>query len=296
MSDDRVLIAGVLALDDLKTPEREGKNLVGGAGIYSSLSSCIFTNTSLVGAVGTDFPFEVLERMKERGIDMENVKIIDTSSFHWSGEYIGNMEEAITHHTETEILEKFDWKIKNENRNPKALLLCNSEPKTQLRVLQQVNTEITAADTMNLWIKTTKKELDKVVSQVRIMYINEMESLEYTKEKEYKLAAKRILEMGPEYVVIKRGANGSDIFSNDEYGHIPAVKIEQFVDPTGAGDSFAGASISWLAEQKEINFSSVKKSLEYGTAVASFTVEGMGPEKMWKMNKKDIEKRVDMIK
>ena len=281
MSDDRVLIAGVLALDDLKTPEREGKNLVGGAGIYSSLSSCIFTNTSLVGAVGTDFPFEVLERMKERGIDMENVKIIDTSSFHWSGEYIGNMEEAITHHTETEILEKFDWKIKNENRNPKALLLCNSEPKTQLRVLQQVNTEITAADTMNLWIKTTKKELDKVVSQVRIMYINEMESLEYTKEKEYKLAAKRILEMGPEYVVIKRGANGSDIFSNDEHGHIPAVKIEQFVDPTGAGDSFAGASISWLAEQKEINFSSVKKSLQYGTAVASFTVEGMGPEKMW---------------
>ena len=112
VSEERVVIAGVLALDDLKTPEREGKNLVGGAGVYSSLSACIFSNTALLGPVGNDFPFEILERMKDRGINMDSVKIIDTASFHWSGEYVDDMEQAITHHTETEILDKFDWKLK----------------------------------------------------------------------------------------------------------------------------------------------------------------------------------------
>ena len=276
MSEERVVIAGVLALDDLKTPEREGKNLVGGAGVYSSLSACIFSNTALLGPVGNDFPFEILERMKDRGINMDSVKIIDTASFHWSGEYVDDMEQAITHHTETEILDKFDWKLKNEKQTPRALLLCNSHPSTQMTVLNQVNAKITAADTMNLWINTAKKELDEVVNRVEIMYMNEMESLDYTKETEYEVAAKKILEMGPRYVVIKRGSNGSDIFSEVRHEHIPAFEVEKFVDPTGAGDSFAGASIGWLVEQNEINFSTVKKSLEIGTAVASFVVEGIG--------------------
>ena len=288
-----MLVAGVLALDDLKTPDREGVNLVGGAGVYASLSACMFSDTALIGPVGNDFPFEILERMKKKGIDTESVKIIDTASFHWSGEYIGDMEQAITHHTETEILSRFDWRLKSEKRTPRTLLLCNSDPSTQLTVLKQVEAKITAADTMNLWIRTAKNELDKVVKRVKIMYMNEVESLEYTTELEYKSAAERILKTGPEYVVIKRGASGSDIFSESEHAHIPACKAEQFIDPTGAGDSFAGASIGWLSQQNKINFSTVKKSLEVGAAVASFIVEGMGSEKLWNLTKESIEKRLN---
>ncbi len=161
----KLLVAGVLALDDLKTPHKSGKGIVGGAGIYSSISSSIFTETALVAAIGNDFPQSIMEKIRKHSINTQSVKTLNYPTFHWSGEYTGDMSQAITHETDFQINEHYDWEISSQQKNSELLLLCNNDPKIQAKILKQAKPKLVAMDTMNLWIDIAKEKLEKVVRQ-----------------------------------------------------------------------------------------------------------------------------------
>ncbi len=286
----RILVAGVLALDNLKTPKRSEKRIVGGAGVYSSISSSIFVDTALVAAIGNDFPKDILEKIEGHGIDISSVSELDYPTFHWSGEYKGDMSQAITHETDFRINEHYNWEIEKQHREPSVLLLCNNDPNIQLRILEQVKAKTIAMDTMNLWIDIATEKLDLVVSQVNILFINDAEAQQYTKCNDLGEAATKLLAKGPEYVIIKRGEHGASLYSNGMTKHLPAFRVDDFVDPTGAGDSFAGAAMGYLAG-KNIDYENLLIAMNYGAAVASVTVEGFGTESIMTITKAEIDTR-----
>ncbi len=286
----RILVAGVLALDNLKTPKRSEKKIVGGAGVYSSISSSIFVDTALVAAIGNDFPKDILEKIEEHGIDVGSVSELDYPTFHWSGEYKGDMSQAITHETDFRINEHYNWEIEKQHREPSVLLLCNNDPNIQLRILEQVKAKTIAMDTMNLWIDIATDKLDLVVSQVNILFINDAEAQQYAKCNDLNEAATKLLEKGPEFVIIKRGEHGASLYSKRMTKHLPAFRVDDFVDPTGAGDSFAGAAMGYLAD-KDIDEENLLVAMNYGAAVASVTVEGFGTESIMTITKAEIDTR-----
>ena len=287
----KLLVAGVLALDNLKTPKRSENRIVGGAGIYSSISSNIFTDTSLVAAIGNDFPELILDKIKKHGIDIGSVRQLDYPTFHWSGEYKGDMSQAITHETDFRINEHYNWEIKPEHRKPVILLLCNNDPSIQLKVLKQVKTKIIAMDTMNLWIDIAKEKLNKVISQANILFINDAEARQYSECKDLDKAGKKLISQGPEFVIIKKGSLGASLYSKELTKHLPAFRVDDFVDPTGAGDSFAGAAMGYLANKENINEENLITAMNYGAAVASVTVEGFGTESIMGITKSEIDTR-----
>ena len=286
----KILVAGVLALDNLTTPRRSEEKIVGGAGVYSSISSSIFTNTALVAAIGNDFPEKILDKIKEHGINIESGSELDYPTFHWSVEYKGDMSQAITHKTEFIINEHYNWEIKEEHRKTDVLLLCNNDPNIQLKVLEQVEAKTIAMDTMNLWIDIATDKLDLVVSQVNILFINDAEAQQYARCKDLNEAATILLAKGPQFVVIKKGEHGASLYSEHVTKHLPAFKVKDFVDPTGAGDSFAGAAMGYLSD-KEIKEENLTTAMNYGAAVASVTVEGFGTESIMSIKKSEIESR-----
>ncbi|MCS5650264.1 MAG: PfkB family carbohydrate kinase [Dehalococcoidia bacterium] len=291
----KLIVAGVLALDDLKTPHENGKGIVGGAGIYSSVASSIFTETALVAAIGYDFPIDFINKIEAKGIDIQSVKKLKYPTFHWSGEYKGNMSQAITHETDFQINEHYDWGIENELLKAKSLLLCNNDPNIQRRVLEQMDAEIIAMDTMNLWIRIEKETLDNVVSQVDILFINDVEAQLYSNFKNLDDAARKLLGMGPRYVIIKKGEHGSSLYTRNSVSHLPAFAVKRFVDPTGAGDSFAGATMGYLTKVEALNKDSLIVAMNYGAAVASITVEGFGTTSIMNITKQEIESRFQKL-
>ena len=176
----KLLVGGILALDDLKTPHASGEAIVGGAGIYSSVAASFFTRPGLVGPAGIDFPPHTLAALRERGIALDGVPRLAERSFHWSGEYRGDMAQAITHQTRVEILEAFNWGVPAEWRQPTGLLLCNNDPSIQLRLLEQVQAGWVAADSMNLWIEIQRAALEQVIAQTDLLFLNDAEALAFT--------------------------------------------------------------------------------------------------------------------
>lgn len=291
----KLLVAGVLALDDLKTPHKSGKGIVGGAGIYSSISSSIFTETALVAAIGNDFPQSIMEKIRKHSINTQSVKTLNYPTFHWSGEYSGDMSQAITHETDFQINEHYDWEISSQQKNSELLLLCNNDPNIQAKVLKQTKPELVAMDTMNLWIDIAKEKLEKVVRQVDLLFINDAEAQLYTSENDLNKAGKKLLKKGPKYVIIKRGENGSSLYTSKTTKHLPAYKVKKFIDPTGAGDSFAGAAIGYLSNAKNINEENLIIAMNYGSAVASITVEGFGTESIMTVTKEEVDRRFSIL-
>ena len=291
----KLLVAGVLALDDLKTPYKSEKSIVGGAGIYSSISSSIFTETALVAAIGNDFPKSIIEKIGRHNINMQSVKTLEYPTFHWSGEYTGDMSQAITHETDFQINEHYDWEISSEQKESKLVLLCNNDPNIQSKVLKQVNSDLIAMDTMNLWIDIARGKLEEVVKQVDLLFINDAEALLYSGENNLENAGEKLLNEGPKYVIIKRGENGSSLYSSKITKHLPAFRVNNFVDPTGAGDSFAGAAMGYLSRVKEINEDNLIVAMNYGSAVASITVEGFGTESIMNVKKEEVERRFSIL-
>tara|TARA_B100000686_G_scaffold257228_1_gene269243 strand:+ start:1045 stop:1950 length:906 start_codon:yes stop_codon:yes gene_type:complete len=290
-----LIVAGVLALDNLKTPHGEGKKIVGGAGVYSSVAASIFTETALVAAIGNDFPVKFMDEIKSRNINIKSVKELDYPTFHWSGEYVGDMSQAITHATDFQINEHYDWEIANEHRKAKALLLCNNDPNIQLRILDQMDTEITAMDTMNLWIDTERKKLDEVVSRVDVLFINDAEAQLYSGLKGLDDAASELLQKGPKYVIIKKGEHGASLYTKKTCEHRGAFLVKDFIDPTGAGDSFAGAAMGYLTSIDEINIENIVTAMDYGAAVASVTVEGLGTSSIMNITEPEIQRRFQKV-
>ena len=286
-----LIVAGVLALDNLKTPYGEGTKIVGGAGVYSSVAASIFTETALVAAIGNDFPVEFMDEIKSRNINVQSVKELDYPTFHWSGEYVGDMSQAITHATDFQINEHYDWEIANELRKSKTLLLCNNDPKIQSKILDQMDSEITAMDTMNLWIDIEREKLNEVVSRIDILFINDAEAQLYSGLKNLDKAANDLLQKGPKYVIIKKGKHGASLYTKEKCEHRAAFLVKDFVDPTGAGDSFAGAVMGYLTNIDNINVENIVRAMDYGAAVASVTVEGLGTSSIMNITKPEVEKR-----
>ncbi len=293
--DSKLIVAGVLALDDLKTPKRSEKRIVGGAGVYSSVASSFFTKTALVAAIGNDFPNNIITTLEEKKINLDCVKKLDYPTFHWSGEYVGDMAQAITHETDFQINDHYNWEVNDSYKKTNFTLLCNNDPIIQNKVLKQLKSKIVAADTMNLWINIQNEELDKVVSEIQLLFLNDAEAQMYSQEDNLDSAAQQLLGKGPEYVIIKRGKKGAILYDNNTKKVIPSYGISDFVDPTGAGDTFAGAAMGYLAEKGKYNYDSLVKAMYYGSAAASITVEGFGTESIMKATSADVEKRYSKL-
>jgi len=286
----KLLVGGILALDDLKTPYASGKAIVGGAGIYSSVAASFFTQPGLVGPAGIDFPPHTLAALRERGIALDGVPRLAERSFHWSGEYRGDMEQAITHQTRVEILEAFNWGVPAEWRQPTGLLLCNNDPSIQLRLLEQVQAGWVAADSMNLWIEIQRAALEQVVAQTDLLFLNDAEALAFTGAASLDAAGAALLAAGPRFVVIKRGAKGATLFHANGNARIPAHPARQFIDPTGAGDTFAGGACGWLAE-RAFDAETLVEALHHGAALASATVEGLGTSALLALSAEEAARR-----
>ena len=287
----KLIVAGLLALDDLKTPKRSEKAIVGGAGVYSSISSSFFANTALIAAIGNDFPNDIVNKLKNKRINLDCVKTLDYPTFHWSGEYVDDMSQAITHETDFQINDHYNWEINEKYKKTDFALLCNNDPIIQNKVLGQLDSKVVALDTMNLWIDIQKEELDKAVSKIQLLFLNDAEAQMYSKEEKLDDAAQILLKKGPTYVIIKRGEKGATLYGNGTRKEIPCYKINNFVDPTGAGDTFAGAAMGYLAENGKYDYNNLVKAMYYGSAAASITVEGFGTESIMHTTFEDVEKR-----
>ena len=287
----KLIVAGVLALDDLKTPKRCEKKIVGGAGVYSSISSSFFTKTTLIAAIGNDFPSQIVEKLERKEINLDCVKTLNYPTFHWSGEYVGDMSQAITHETNFQINDHYDWEVNEDCRKIDFTLLCNNDPNIQDKVLKQTKSRVIALDTMNLWIEIQKDKLDEVVANIQILFLNDAEAQMYSQENNLDISAQTLLRKGPEYVIIKRGNKGATLYDQKIKKDIPCYKIENFVDPTGAGDTFAGAAMGYLAKTGKYNYKTLVRAMNYGSAAASITVEGFGTEAIMNATAEDVTKR-----
>ena len=291
----KLIVAGVLALDDLKTPKRSEKSIVGGAGVYSSVASSFFTNAALIAAIGNDFPDYMTERLKDKRINLDSVKALDYPTFHWSGEYVGDMSQAITHETDFQINDHYNWEVSEKYRKTDYALLCNNDPLIQNKVLSQLKSKVIALDTMNLWIDIQKKKLDEAVSKIQLLFLNDGEARMYSQEEELDIAAEILLKKGPEYVIIKRGEKGATLYSESTKDKIPCYNITNFVDPTGAGDTFAGAAMGYLAREGKYDYENLVKAMYYGSAAASITVEGFGTETIMNATIESVDERFKKI-
>ena len=287
----KLIVAGVLALDDLKTPKRCEKKIVGGAGVYSSISSSFFTKTTLIAAIGNDFPSQIVEKLERKEINLDCVKTLNYPTFHWSGEYVGDMSQAITHETNFQINDHYDWEVNEDCRKIDFTLLCNNDPNIQDKVLKQTKSKVIALDTMNLWIDIQKDKLDEVVANIQILFLNDAEAQMYSQENNLDIAAQILLRKGPEYVIIKRGNKGATLYDQKIKKDIPCYKIDNFVDPTGAGDTFAGAAMGYLAKTGKYDYKTLVRAMYYGSAAASITVEGFGTEAIMNATAEDVTKR-----
>lgn len=289
---NKVLVVGSVALDTVKTSAGKVKDALGGSAVYSSVSAANFASVNLVGVVGNDFPQEDVKMLKKKKIDIEGLEVADGKTFRWSGEYGKDFGDATTLETHLNVFEYFDPKIPESYKSTPYVFLANIHPALQLKVLKQIKKpKLTVCDTMNLWIDIARKDLLKLLKKIDIFVLNETEAGMLTNEKNLVKAAKKIIKMGPSTVIIKKGANGALLYSDKFVFTMPAFLLEELKDPTGAGDTFAGGFIGYLASQGKINQKTLKEALVYGTIMSTFTVSEFSLNGLASVKKSDINKR-----
>lgn len=289
---NKVLIVGSVALDTVKTPAGIVNDALGGSAVYSSLSCSYFAPVDLVAVAGSDFQRKNISIMTKHGIDLTGLEIVDGRTFRWSGQYGENYGDAETLETHLNVFEFFDPKVPSVYARDKFVFLANIHPLLQHKVLKSVKKpRLTVCDTMNLWIDTAGPELLSLIKDVDIFVLNETEARMLSGQDNLIKAAKTLLKFGPDAVIIKKGANGSMFYSGQLVFSTPAYMLETLKDPTGAGDTFAGAFTGYLASQKKTGKSEIKKAVIYGTIMSSFTVEQFSVRSLGNLNKRDINKR-----
>jgi sugar/nucleoside kinase (ribokinase family) len=288
-----LLVVGSLAFDDIESPSGKRVDVLGGSATYFSLAASPFTPVRMVGAVGEDFPIELASEWKTRGIDVAGIEVVKGGkTFRWSGRYEGDMNAAETLRTELNVLGTFKPKIPRSFHGSDFLFLANTHPATQLSVLGQVDRpRFVLADTMNLWIEHEKPTLLDLLRRVDGLLLNDGEARMLAGTRNLIAAGKRILELGPKVVIVKKGEHGSFLFSDRLFFALPAYPIDRVVDPTGAGDSFAGGLMGSLARGGEATVGNIKRGMVYGTVTASFTVEKFGTEAIAAMDIASAEVR-----
>ncbi len=293
-----LLIVGSIALDTVKTPVEEHSNLLGGSASYAALGASFFSPVQLVGVVGNDFPEYEFQFWKSRKIDSEGVQRVNGKTFRWSGEYSWDLNTRETRSIALNVFEHFKPALPESYRQTDFVLLANIAPSLQSHVLDQIERpRFVVADTMDLWIETTRADLDALLPRVDLLILNDSEAREMTKETSLIKAGRRIRKMGPRYVAIKKGEHGALLFSEDEYFSCGAYPLEDIHDPTGAGDTFAGGMAGYLAGAvKKVSFTDLRKAMIYGSVLASFCVEAFSLERLRKLTMEQINERYETFK
>lgn len=295
-----LLTIGSVAFDTVETPYGRHENIIGGACTYISYAASYFTNDiSLCAVVGEDFPQIEIENLKNRGVNLDGLEIkMGEKSFFWEGKYHDNMNSRDTITTDLNVLGDFNPTLPENYKSCKYIMLGNLSPQVQLTVIEQLDRsqKLIALDTMNFWMNIALPELLEVLKKIDILIINDEEAKQLSGEHSLVKAANKIFKMGPKYLVIKKGEHGALLFSDDKIFFAPALPLTDVVDPTGAGDTFAGGFMGYLAKIDEVSYDTMKKAIIFGSAMASFCVEKFGIEGLKNLDQDVIEKRVNQFK
>src|SRR5215475_14428035 len=288
-----VLIVGSTALDSIKTPNAENPRLLGGSASHASVAASFFSPVKLVGVVGEDFPPRYVALYKRHGIDLRGLQMLPGKTFHWSGEYELNMNNRRTLLTELGVFETFNPTLPKSYQSSQFVLLGNIAPALQHHVLNQMRRpKFVVADTMDLWLNIALPDLLKLLKRLDGFVLNDSEAHQLTKEDNVFAAMKKIHKLGPKYVIIKKGSHGSILSSPKGFFICPAYPLHKVVDPTGAGDSFVGGMMGYLATAKGSIDDNIRRAMIYGSIVASFCCEGFGLVRTTKIKRSDIDRRV----
>jgi cytidine kinase len=289
-----LLVVGSVALDDVETPQERRQDVLGGSAVYFSYAASYFSTVRIVGAVGEDFPSKHVELLTARGIDASGLHTIKGGkTFRWRGKYLPNMNDRETLDVQLNVLEGFQPVLPESFRRCQYVFLGNNAPATQMKVLEQVpGAELVVADTMDLWINIAKDDLLALLKRIDGLVLNDSEAKLLTGDENLVRAGHKVRELGPKFVVIKKGEHGAMFFSEHETYVMPAFPTPNVVDPTGAGDSFAGGMMGYLAEKRNFDPKTLKEAMAYGILVASFNVEDFSLERMKKIERADLEHRL----
>src|SRR5262249_29269530 len=288
-----VLVVGSVALDSVETPFGKADDVLGGSGTFFSASASDFTQVQLVGVVGNDYPIDKLEPLAKRGVDLAGLEQADGASFRWRGRYRHDLNSAETLETHLGVFSNFRPKIPEQFRSAPFVFLGNIDPRLQLEVLTQVEKpKLVACDTMNFWIESRRPDLLKLLEQVDLITLNDAEARQLTEESNLVRAAKWIMARGPKHVVIKKGEHGAFMFTASTVFFAPAYPLESVFDPTGAGDSFAGGFMGYLARSGDLSDASLRRAVVHGSAMGSFAVEKFSIDRLMEITPTDIRRRV----
>jgi sugar/nucleoside kinase (ribokinase family) len=291
-----LVIVGTVAFDAIETPFGKTDKIVGGAATFISIAASYFNKSNkLISVVGDDYDMEMLERLKKKGIDLEGLQIKKgEKSFFWSGKYHYDLNTRDTLDTQLNVLANFDPIVPASYQDCEYLMLGNLDPNVQLKVIKQLKNrpKLVVLDTMNFWMDIALEPLKEVIKLVDVITINDEEARQLSGEYSLVKAARKILTMGPKYVVIKKGEHGALLFDKENMFFAPALPLEEVLDPTGAGDTFAGGFIGFIAHTNDISFENMKRAIIIGSSLASFTVEKFGTERIINITESEIDKRI----
>jgi sugar/nucleoside kinase (ribokinase family) len=294
-----LVVVGSVAFDAIETPFGKTDKIIGGAATYISLASSYFTKkVNLVAVVGGDFPKSDISLLHSHGVNTDGLQIKESEkSFFWSGKYHNDMNTRDTLITELNVLGTFDPIIPESYQNCEYLMLGNLSPSVQSTVIERLKKrpKLIVMDTMNFWMDIAMEDLGKTLTMVDVLSINDEEARQLSKEYSLVKAAKKIMEMGPKYLIIKKGEHGALLFHKNQVFFAPALPLEEVFDPTGAGDTFAGGFIGYLASTDDISFDNMKRAIIYGSAMASFCVEKFGTERIVNLSEKELNARVEQF-
>lgn len=295
----QLITVGTVAFDRIETPFGVAERTVGGAATYISLAASVFLDKmGLVSVVGDDFPQATMDQLRQRGVDLQGLEILNgKESFFWAGRYHYDMNTRDTLETRLNVLLELDPKLPEAYRQAPYVMLGNLDPGVQEKVLDQMaeRPALVVMDTMNFWMDSALEKLKEVIARVDILTINDAEARQLSGEHSLVRAAERILAMGPKYLVVKKGEHGALLFGAGRVFFAPALPLEDVVDPTGAGDTFAGGFIGYLARTQDHSFENLKRAIIVGSALASFTCEKFGIERLLEISREDIDERIQQF-
>ncbi|NRB44806.1 MAG: bifunctional hydroxymethylpyrimidine kinase/phosphomethylpyrimidine kinase [Verrucomicrobiales bacterium] len=296
----KVIVAGTVAIDDVKTPKVERTGLMGGSAAYAAMSCSFFATTRIVGIIGKDFPKEHITTLESNGICTEGIERSEGDSFYWSGEYHENMDERTTHDVAINVLEAYEPKIPESYSDTELVLLANMNPRNQIDVLDQCNNaKYSIADTMDIWINNERDELLELLEKIDLLIINESEAQLFMETRNLIRAGKKLMDLGPKNVIIKTGEHGSMLLgkNENEFFRLGAYPLEEVEDPTGAGDCYVGAIAGFIASQNQESpsFKDLKSAMVRGTVMASFNCESFSVEGLSSLDSNKISERLNQL-
>ena len=288
-----VLVVGSVALDSVETPFGSAENVLGGSAVLFASAASLLTPVQLVGVIGSDYPVDKLQPLVKRGVDLAGLEQVEGESFRWRARYRHDLNVAETLETRLGVFSHFRPKIPAQFRKAPFVFLGNIDPRLQLDVLRQVDSpKLVACDTMNFWIESRRADLITLLGQVHLITLNDAEARQLTEKANLIHAARWILAHGPRYVIIKKGEHGAFMFTRESVFYAPAYPLEQVFDPTGAGDSFAGGFVGYLARTGDLSDANMRRAVVYGAALGSFAVEKFSNERLMELTRSEVDARV----